>query len=86
MNNFSEADRIEQFEKLMNPYVSKEFRNWLIANGFFTAPASIQHHGAYTGALFDHSFAVTKNASFLHRTAWVIVDERAQPLYCGYVP
>lgn len=38
MSNFSEADRIEQFEKLMNPYVSKEFRNWLIANGFFTAP------------------------------------------------
>lgn len=32
MNNFSEADRIEQFEKLMNPYVSKEFRNWLISN------------------------------------------------------
>lgn len=34
MNKFSEADRIEQFEKLMNPYISKEFRNWLIANGF----------------------------------------------------
>lgn len=61
MNNFSEADRIEQFEKLMNPYVSKEFRNWLIANGFFKAPASVHHHGAYTGALFDHSFAVTKS-------------------------
>lgn len=34
MNKFSEADRIEQFEKLMNPYISKEFRNWLISNGF----------------------------------------------------
>ena len=64
MNNFSEADRIEQFEKLMNPYISKEFRNWLIANGFFTAPASIHHHGAYTGALFDHSFAVTPKRFF----------------------
>lgn len=50
MNKFSEADRIEQFEKLMNPYVSKEFRNWLIANGFFTAPASIHHHGEYNNA------------------------------------
>lgn len=60
MNNFSEADRIEQFEKLMNHYVTKEFQNWLIENGFFTKPASIHHHGTYSGALFDHSFAVTK--------------------------
>lgn len=78
MNNFSEADRIEQFEKLMNPYVSKEFRNWLIANGFFTAPASIQHHGAYTGALFDHSFAVTKTLlSFTERLGLSWMKERS---------
>lgn len=57
---FNEEDRIEQFSKLMNPYVTEEFRTWLIKNGFFKAPASIHHHGAYTGALFDHSFAVTK--------------------------
>lgn len=78
MNNFSEADRIEQFEKLMNPYVSKEFRNWLIANGFFTAPASIHHHGAYTGALFDHSFAVTKMLlSFTERLGLSWMKERS---------
>ena len=78
MNNFSEADRIEQFEKLMNPYVSKEFRNWLISNGFFTAPASIHHHGAYTGALFDHSFAVTKTLlSFTERLGLSWMKERS---------
>lgn len=60
MNNFTTAERIEQFSNLMNPYVSGEFKEWLIENGFFTAPASIHHHGAYSGALFDHSFAVTK--------------------------
>jgi hypothetical protein len=60
MNNFTTAERIEQFSNLMNPYVSEEFKGWLIENGFFTAPASIHHHGAYSGALFDHSFAVTK--------------------------
>lgn len=68
MNNFTEQDRIEQFSKVMKNYVPEEFRQWLITNGFFTAPASIHHHGAYSGALFDHSFAVTKNASFLHGT------------------
>lgn len=78
MNKFSEADRIEQFEKLMNPYVSKEFRNWLIANGFFTAQASIHHHGAYTGALFDHSFAVTKTLlSFTERLGLSWMKERS---------
>ena len=86
MNKFSEADRIEQFEKLMNPYVSKEFRNWLIANGFFTAPASIHHHGHIQGRCSIISFAVTKTLLSFTETAWVIVDERAQPLYCGYVP
>lgn len=47
MNNFTTAERIEQFSNLMNPYVSEEFKKWLIENGFFTAPASIHHHGAY---------------------------------------
>ena len=60
MNNFTTDERIEQFSNLMNPYVSEEFKEWLIESGFFTAPASIHHHGAYSGALFDHSFAVTK--------------------------
>jgi hypothetical protein len=60
MNDFTEKDRIEQFSKLMNKYIPDGFTEWLIENGFFTAPASIHHHGAYSGALFDHSFAVTK--------------------------
>lgn len=47
----SEQERIEQFSKLMAPYVSEKFKEWLIANGFFTAPASLKHHGAYPGAL-----------------------------------
>lgn len=28
--------------------------------GFFEAPASTKHHGAYEGGLFDHSYAVAK--------------------------
>ena len=77
MNNFTTDERIEQFSNLMNPYVLEEFKEWLIESGFFTAPASIHHHGAYSGALFDHSFAVTKALlSFTERldaapTLWV---------------
>lgn len=69
MNNFTTAERIEQFSNLMNPYVSEEFKKWLIENGFFTAPASIHHHGAYSGALFDHSFCSNQSPSFLYETA-----------------
>lgn len=32
----------------------------LQAEGFFTAPASANHHGNYEGGLFDHSFEVAK--------------------------
>lgn len=60
MNNFTEQDRIEQFSKVMNPYIPQKFKVWLIEKGFFKAPASIHHHGAYSGALFDHSFQVMK--------------------------
>ena len=32
--------------------------DYLRTAGFFDAPASIHHHGAYPGALYDHSFTV----------------------------
>ena len=38
--------------------ISEEFKTYLLANGFFSAPASKKHHSAYEGGLFDHSFAV----------------------------
>ena len=33
--------------------------DWLEQAGFYKAPASRGHHGAYVGALFDHSLQVT---------------------------
>lgn len=59
MKTFTEQDRIKQFEEVMKPcnlpkYIVGDLQNM----GFFIAPASIHHHGAYSGALFDHSLAV----------------------------
>lgn len=59
-NHTTERERVEQFTKIMSNHVSDDFLKWLITNGFFKAPASIHHHGAYSGALFDHSLAVTR--------------------------
>lgn len=55
-----QAERIRAFQAndILRSYVSERFMDWLIEAGFFKAPASIHHHGAYPGALFDHSLAV----------------------------
>lgn len=57
---FTEQDRIKQFNNLMGGYVPEPLKESMIKQGFFTSPASLHHHGAYTGGLFDHSFQVTK--------------------------
>lgn len=39
--------------------ISNSFCEWLIDNGFKTAPASTKYHGAYEGGLYEHCKAVT---------------------------
>lgn len=52
----------ERYELLVNTSLGKimpkGLENYLLTNGFFTAPASTKYHGAYEGGLFDHSFSV----------------------------
>lgn len=40
------------------PLVSADFLDWLLEKGFFTAPASANHHLNYEGGLFEHSLNV----------------------------
>lgn len=47
-----------QLDKLI--FKNNEFINFLLNEGFFTAPASTKYHGAYEGGLYDHSAAVYK--------------------------
>lgn len=53
---------IETVKKLMAPciphIITPEIIDQLARMGFFTAPAAIHHHGAFTGGLFHHSAAV----------------------------
>ena len=57
-------DRVTEFRSIMAPcipsIINHETITTLYEMGFFTAPASIHHHGQYDGALFDHSAEVTK--------------------------
>ena len=62
----SEQDRIKTFREYMKDcWMPKDFIDWLIEQGFFSAPASIHHHGCYEGALFDHSLQVARNLEWL---------------------
>ena len=45
--------------------ISQKFYDWLIANGFKTAPASTKYHGAYEGGLYNHSEEVTRELLFM---------------------
>lgn len=40
------------------PLVPVDMIDWLITNGWFTAPASTKYHGNYEGGLLKHSAAV----------------------------
>lgn len=49
-------DMIKQFDCAVGKYITSDFKQWLINNGFFVKPASIKHHGNFTGGLFQHSY------------------------------
>lgn len=52
-------ERIQAFDNTpLTVEIGESGRQWLIDNGFFTAPASTKYHGNYPGGLFDHSFEV----------------------------
>lgn len=55
-----EIKRIDKFCELVGEHIPKEIILKLQEDGFFIKPASIHHHGQYDGALFDHSYEVTK--------------------------
>lgn len=76
-------DRIKYFDELMHDCVSPEFREWLIDNGFFTAPASTKYHGAYEGGLFDHCFNVANVLAEMSAREDLCWQNNRSPLIIG---
>lgn len=56
--NLDFEKRVLLFDEAMKTNVNDTFRQYLINEGFFTAPASTKYHGNYEGGLFDHCFMV----------------------------
>ena len=55
-----EQKAIDTLIEFMGEHISSDIVWELKQRGFFIAPASINHHGQYEGALFDHSYEVAK--------------------------
>lgn len=57
--------QVEDFLNFMKlpdgtPLVPVDMIEWLISQGFFTAPASTKYHGNHEGGLLEHSYMVAK--------------------------
>lgn len=80
----NEAQRLAEFSSIMNPVgISVEFTNWLIENGFFTAPASSKYHGAVEGGLYEHSKMVTQALLDMSLKLGIKWERQESPIIIG---
>lgn len=63
--------------------VSDDMMEYLMAYGFFTAPASTKYHGNYEGGLLEHSYMVTKFLLTLTQDNHLIWHKARSPFIVG---
>lgn len=63
--------------------VSDDMMEYLMAYGFFTAPASTKYHGNYEGGLLEHSYMVTKFLLTLTQDNHLIWHKTRSPFIVG---
>lgn len=63
--------------------VSDDLMEYLMAYGFFTAPASTKYHGNYEGGLLEHSYMVTKFLLTLTQDNRLIWRKARSPFIVG---
>lgn len=75
--------RISQFKDFMGDLATDELIDFLVSNGFFTAPASTKYHGAYEGGLFDHSLTVGRELVNLTERLGLLWQKQRSPYIVG---
>ncbi|MCM1234475.1 MAG: hypothetical protein NC489_30615 [Ruminococcus flavefaciens] len=78
-----EQKRIDRFMSMVGVFVNSDMVKDLQEKGFFIAPASIKYHGAYEGALFDHSYEVAKALVNLTRKLELPWERSRSPFIVG---
>ncbi len=81
----SEVTDFLNFMKLPDgtPLVSDDMMEYLMAYGFFTAPASTKYHGNHEGGLLAHSYMVTKYLLTLTQDNHLIWHKSRSPYIVG---
>lgn len=81
----SEVTDFMNFMKLPDgtSVVSDDLMEYLMAYGFFTAPASTKYHGNYEGGLLEHSYMVTKFLLTLTQDNHLIWHKSRSPYIVG---
>ena len=81
----SEVTDFLNFMKLPDgtPVVSDDMMEYLMAYGFFTAPASTKYHGNYEGGLLNHSHMVTEYLLALTQANHLIWRKARSPFIVG---
>lgn len=81
----SEVTDFMNFMKLSDgtSVVSDDMMEYLMAYGFFTAPASTKYHGNYEGGLLEHSYMVTKFLLTLTQDNHLIWRKARSPFIVG---
>ena len=81
----SEVTDFMNFMKLSDgtSVVSDDMMEYLMAYGFFTAPASTKYHGNYEGGLLEHSYMVTKFLLTLTQDNYLIWRKARSPFIVG---
>lgn len=79
----STNDRVQRFLSFMRDRVSEDMLDWLIVEGFFTAPASTKYHGDYEGGLFDHSMVVAQELVYLSEQLSLRWNDERSPYIVG---
>lgn len=81
------SKRMDRFRNFMSESMSKqqveELLDWLNKKVFFSKPASIKHHGNYSGGLFDHSLAVAQKLVELTNNLDLVWERPESPYIVG---
>lgn len=73
----------EQICQHLNELGYNQLFCWLDNHGFFEAPASCSHHGAYAGALAEHSLRVAQHLEDITRKMGVEWNTPESPFLVG---
>lgn len=81
--------RMRAFQKhtkgTMNVHRIRVMIEWLMELGYFSAPASSKHHGAYDGGLYDHSELVALTLADLTQRLDLKWERKESPYIIGFL-